>query len=39
MKRKAIRNKQKDKKFFRKTAIKSKKMNVLPPVFRGGIRL
>lgn len=29
----------KDKKIFRKTAIKSKKMNVVPPVFRGGIRL
>lgn len=29
----------KDKKIFRKTAIKSKKMNVVPPVFRGGVRL
>lgn len=29
----------KDKKIFRKTAISSKKMNVVPPVFRGGVRL
>lgn len=38
MKRKKV-NKKKDRKIFRRTAIKSKKMNVDPPIFRGGIRL
>lgn len=28
-----------DKKIFRKTAIKSKKINVNPLVYRGGVRL
>lgn len=37
--KKAVKNVKKDKRFFRKTAIKSKRMNVNPPVFRGGIRL
>lgn len=38
-KRMAVKNKKLDRKKFRKTAIKSKKMNVEIPVFRGGIRL
>lgn len=38
MKRKPV-NKRKDKKIFRKTAVQSKRMNINPPVFRGGIRL
>lgn len=38
MKRKKV-NKKRDKRIFRKTAVKSKKMNVDPPIFRGGIRL
>lgn len=29
----------KDRKVFRRTAVKSKKMNVNPTIFRGGIRL
>lgn len=29
----------KDKKIFRRTAVKSKKINVEPKVYRGGIRL
>lgn len=29
----------KDKKIFRRTATKSKKINVNPTIFRGGIRL
>lgn len=29
----------KDKKVFKRTAVKSKKINVDPKVFRGGIRL
>ena len=29
----------KDKKVFRRTAVKSKKININPTVFRGGIRL
>lgn len=28
-----------DKKVFRKTAIKSKKINVNPTIYRGGVRL
>ena len=31
--------KRKDKKFFRKTAVKSKKINVNPSEYRGGIRM
>lgn len=38
-KRTLVRSPKKDKKFFRRTAIQSKKLNVDPPVFRGGIRL
>ena len=38
-KRQAVRNSKRDKKFFRRTAIGSKRLNVNPPVFRGGIRL
>lgn len=30
---------QKDKKVFRRTAAKSKKININPKVYRGGIRL
>lgn len=37
--RKPVYSPKKDKKFFRRTAIASKKLNVNPPVFRGGIRL
>lgn len=29
----------KDKKVFRRTAAKSKKVNIAPKIFRGGIRL
>lgn len=29
----------KDRKIFRRTAVKSKKINVNPQIFRGGIRL
>lgn len=29
----------KDKKIFRRTAIKSKKININPTIYRGGIRL
>ena len=36
--RKMMRPK-KDKKVFRRTAVKSKKINVNPTIFRGGIRL
>lgn len=32
-------NRSTDKKIFRRTAAKSKKINVNPTVFRGGIRL
>lgn len=38
-KRVPVRSPEKDKKFFRRTAIDSKRLNVNPPVFRGGIRL
>ena len=31
--------KRKDKKVFQRTAAKSKKMNIAPIIFRGGIRL
>lgn len=31
--------KRKDKKVFQRTASKSKKMNIAPKIFRGGIRL
>ena len=31
--------KAKDKKIFRRTAAKSKKININPTIFRGGIRL
>lgn len=31
--------KRKDKKVFRDTAVKSKKINVIPSQYRGGIRL
>lgn len=32
-------NKAKDNKVFRRTAAKSKKININPTIFRGGIRL
>lgn len=38
-KRVPVKSPSKDKKFFRRTAIQSKRLNVNPPVFRGGIRL
>lgn len=38
MKRKPMKRK-KDKKIFRRTAVKSKKINLAPRVMRGGIRL
>lgn len=34
-----MKNRRKDRKIFRATAIKSKKINVSPVVYRGGIRL
>lgn len=34
-----MKNRRKDKRIFRKTAIKSKKINLNPVVYRGGIRL
>ncbi len=39
MKRQPVKSPKKDKRFFRRTAISSKRLNVNPPVFRGGIRL
>ena len=38
MKRKSMKPR-KDKKIFRRTAIKTKKINLAPRVMRGGIRL
>lgn len=38
-KRVPVKSPSKDKKFFRRTAIQSKRLNVNPPIFRGGIRL
>lgn len=38
-KRVPVKSPSKDKKFFRRTAIQSKRLNVNPPTFRGGIRL
>lgn len=38
MKRKVMRR-PRDKKVFRRTAVKSKKINLAPKVMRGGIRL
>ena len=32
-------NKKVDKKIFRRTAVKSKKINIDPTIYRGGIRL
>lgn len=37
--RKKMSNKKIDRKVFRNTAIKSKKININPVIFRGGIRL
>ncbi len=39
MKKRSIVNKFKDKKIFRRTANRTKKLNSSPPTFRGGIRL
>lgn len=39
MRKYKVKNKRLDKKIFRKTAIKSKSINVDVPTFRGGIRL
>lgn len=38
-KRKKVRNKKRDKKYFTKTALKTKKINVSPGEWRGGIML
>lgn len=38
MKRKVMKAR-KDKKIFRRTAVKTKKINVAPKIMRGGIRL
>lgn len=38
-KRVPVKSPKKDSKFFRRTAVDSKRLNVNPPVFRGGIRL
>lgn len=38
MKRKVMKSR-KDRKVFRKTAVKSKRINLAPKVMRGGIRL
>lgn len=37
--RKPVYSPKKDRKFFRRTAVSSKRLNTNPPVFRGGIRL
>lgn len=37
--RKRISDRKKDNKIFRRTATKSKKININPVIFRGGIRL
>ena len=39
MRKRSIKNKKLDKKIFRKTAVKSKSVNVDVPLYRGGIRL
>ena len=39
MARKKMKNRQKDAKIFRRTASKSKKINIDPKIMRGGIRL
>lgn len=39
MKKSKVRNKKKDKKKFRKTAISTKDINIRPNLPRGGIRL
>lgn len=38
-KRVPVKSPRKDKQFFRRTAVASKRLNVNPPVMRGGIRL
>lgn len=37
--RKKIKNKRKDGRIFSRTAAKSKKININPTIYRGGIRL
>lgn len=37
--RKKIKNKRKDSRIFSRTAAKSKKININPTIYRGGIRL
>lgn len=39
MRKRSIKNKKLDKKIFRKTAVKSKSVNVDVPLYRGGVRL
>ncbi|UNI72399.1 MAG: hypothetical protein [Chaetfec virus UA24_2563] len=36
---KRMRNRGRDKKIFRRTAAKAKKINIDPKIYRGGIRL
>ncbi|WP_255376177.1 hypothetical protein [Erysipelatoclostridium sp. An15] len=38
-KRTAVRSPKKDKQFFNRTAMQTKRLNAHPPTFRGGIRL
>lgn len=35
----SVMSRGKDRKVFRRTAVKSKKININPTIFRGGIRL
>lgn len=37
--RKRIKNRRKDKRIFSRTAARSKKINIDPTIYRGGIRL
>lgn len=37
--RRRMKNKRKDNKVFRNTAVRSKKINIAPVIYRGGIRL
>lgn len=39
MKRKLRTNKKLDRKVFRRTAVSTKKININPTIYRGGIRL
>lgn len=39
MKRKKMSNRRQDRKVFRRTAVSTKKINIDPKIYRGGIRL